>query len=73
MPVLGCNFVQTCFTFFLMQNIKSSNPELATTEIAKKLGEKWHKMTGNTPDLCFTQPVTFVHVGHHIYLQKQTC
>ncbi|GJM94804.1 hypothetical protein PR202_ga11483 [Eleusine coracana subsp. coracana] len=26
-------------------NIKSSNPELATTEIAKKLGEKWQKMT----------------------------
>ncbi|XP_062230943.1 FACT complex subunit SSRP1-B-like isoform X2 [Phragmites australis] len=26
-------------------NIKSSNPELATTEIAKKLGERWQKMT----------------------------
>ncbi|TVT99205.1 hypothetical protein EJB05_33166 [Eragrostis curvula] len=26
-------------------NIKGSNPELATTEIAKKLGEKWQKMT----------------------------
>jgi hypothetical protein len=29
-----------------LQNIKSSNPELATTEIAKKLGERWQKMTG---------------------------
>ncbi|OQU77564.1 hypothetical protein SORBI_3009G068400 [Sorghum bicolor] len=27
------------------ENIKSSNPELATTEIAKKLGERWQKMT----------------------------
>ncbi|PAN17576.1 hypothetical protein PAHAL_3G141600 [Panicum hallii] len=26
-------------------NIKSSNPELATTEIAKKLGERWQKMS----------------------------
>nr|CAB3464145.1 unnamed protein product [Digitaria exilis] len=26
-------------------NIKNSNPELATTEIAKKLGERWQKMT----------------------------
>nr|CAB3460427.1 unnamed protein product [Digitaria exilis] len=26
-------------------NIKNSNPELTTTEIAKKLGEKWQKMT----------------------------
>jgi hypothetical protein len=31
-----------------LQNIKSSNPELATTEIAKKLGERWQKMTGTT-------------------------
>jgi structure-specific recognition protein 1 len=34
-----------------MQNIKSSNPELATTEIAKKLGERWQKMSGNIPAL----------------------
>ncbi|XP_006655061.1 FACT complex subunit SSRP1-B [Oryza brachyantha] len=26
-------------------NLKNSNPELATTEIAKKLGERWQKMT----------------------------
>jgi len=26
-------------------NIKSSNPKLATTEIAKKLGERWQKMS----------------------------
>ncbi|RLM99672.1 FACT complex subunit SSRP1-B-like [Panicum miliaceum] len=26
-------------------NIKNSNPELTTTEIAKKLGERWQKMT----------------------------
>ncbi|CAL4910045.1 unnamed protein product [Urochloa decumbens] len=26
-------------------NIKNSNPDLTTTEIAKKLGERWHKMT----------------------------
>jgi hypothetical protein len=33
--------------FSQMQNLKNSNPELATTEIAKKLGERWQKMTGN--------------------------
>jgi len=26
-------------------NLKNSNPELSTTDIAKKLGEKWQKMS----------------------------
>jgi hypothetical protein len=30
---------------FMMQNMKSSNPDLPTTEIAKKLGEMWQKMS----------------------------
>lgn len=30
-----------------MQNMKSSNPDLPTTEIAKKLGEMWQKMSSN--------------------------
>lgn len=33
-----------------MQNMKSSNPDLPTTEIAKKLGEMWQKMSSNTLD-----------------------
>uniref|UniRef100_A0A452Y5B4 HMG box domain-containing protein n=1 Tax=Aegilops tauschii subsp. strangulata TaxID=200361 RepID=A0A452Y5B4_AEGTS len=28
-----------------MQNLKNINPELSTTDIAKKLGEKWQKMS----------------------------
>ncbi|KAL6608323.1 hypothetical protein ACP70R_041386 [Stipagrostis hirtigluma subsp. patula] len=38
----------TPFMYFSMAeraNIRSSNPELVTTEIAKKLGERWQKMT----------------------------
>lgn len=42
---------------FPLQNIKSSNPELATTEIAKKLGERWQKMSGNIPALGCTHPL----------------
>ena len=30
-----------------MQNMKNSNPDLPTTEIAKKLGEMWQKMSSN--------------------------
>jgi structure-specific recognition protein 1 len=30
--------------------MKSSNPDLPTTEIAKKLGEMWQKMSGKIPD-----------------------
>jgi structure-specific recognition protein 1 len=33
-----------------MQNMKNSNPDLATTEIAKKLGEMWQKMSCNIPE-----------------------
>jgi len=33
-----------------MQNMKSSNPDLPTTEIAKKLGEMWQKMSSNILD-----------------------
>jgi len=29
----------------MMQNMKNSNPDLPTTEIAKKLGEMWQKMS----------------------------
>ena len=39
---------------FQFQNIKSSNPKLATTEIAKKLGERWQKMSGNIPAVAHT-------------------
>jgi hypothetical protein len=34
----------------MMQNMKSSNPDLPTTEIAKKLGEMWQKMSSNILD-----------------------
>jgi structure-specific recognition protein 1 len=30
--------------------MKNSNPDLATTEIAKKLGEMWQKMSCNIPE-----------------------
>ncbi|PVH61852.1 hypothetical protein PAHAL_3G141500 [Panicum hallii] len=42
------------FTYFSKAeraNIKNSNPELTTTEIAKKLGERWQKMT-----VCLQKP-----------------
>jgi structure-specific recognition protein 1 len=31
--------------------MKNNNPDLPTTEIAKKLGEMWQKMTGNIQNL----------------------
>ena len=34
----------------MTQNMKSSNPDLPTTEIAKKLGEMWQKMSSNILD-----------------------
>jgi hypothetical protein len=36
----------------MMQNMKSSNPDLPMTEIAKKLGKMWQKMSSNILDHC---------------------